>query len=267
MLVGAGLYASTLLGVGKGKGLVSTLLAIGLTMIPAAGLVEHALAQAIVQALPIGIAIAIACQWVVHPLFPEVPRAAAPAASPANVRDAPWIALRTMLIVLPPVLMAFTNPSMYMAVIMKAVLLGQQGSMVGARAAGRELLGSTFLAGVFAMAIWFALQPWPVLWMFFLLMLLFGMYLGAKLYGPIPTRFPASFWINTGVTMLILLGPAVEDLGSGDVRSAFVQRFFLFVAVTLYAWGAIVALERLRSWRTARRGPPRAAIDAPTNGH
>ena len=64
----------------------------------------------------------------------------------ANAR---WIALRATLIVLPPVLMAFSNPSLYIQTIMKTVLLAQQGSVVSAQAAGRELLGSTFLAGWF----------------------------------------------------------------------------------------------------------------------
>ncbi|UHQ19542.1 DUF2955 domain-containing protein [Lysobacter sp. KIS68-7] len=253
MLVATGLFVSTYLSVGMGQGLVSTLLTIGLTMIPAAALVEHAVARSVVQALLIGIAMAIACQWVVYPFVPEDARAAAPAKAPkADAPQAAWLALRTMLIVLPPVLMAFTNPSMYMAIIMKAVMLGQQGSAISARAAGKELLGSTFLAGVFAMALWFALQAWPSLWMFFLWMLLFGLYLGAKLYGVSSTRFPPSFWVNVGATMLILIGPAVQDSTGGDVRSAFAVRFVLFVAVTVYAWVAILVLERWREGRVAR---------------
>jgi hypothetical protein len=254
MMIATGLFASTYLGVGLGKGPVSTLLTIGLTMIPAAGLVEHALAQSVVEALLIGISVAIACQWVVYAFVPEDKVVARPPKPPAtDVQQATWIALRTMLIVLPPVLLAFTNPSLYMAIIMKAVMLGQQGSAVSARAAGTELLGSTFLGGAFAILFWFALQPWPVLWMFSLWMLLFGVYLGATLYRVLPTRFPPSFWLNVGVTMLILIGPAVEDSSGGDVRVAFVQRFSLFAAITVYAWVAILVLERLRAIRSARR--------------
>ena len=254
LLIATGLFVSTYLGVGMGKGAVSTLLAIGLTMIPAAGLMGFALAKSVIEALLIGIGLAVACQWIVYPLFPEDAVAAKANAAPeADPREAAWIALRTMLIVLPPVLMAFTNPALYMAIIMKAVMLGQQGSAVSARAAGTELLGSTFLGGVFAILFWFALQPWPVLWMFSLWMLLFGVYLGAKLYRVLPTRFPPSFWVNVGVNMLILIGPAVEDSSGGDVRVAFVQRFSLFAAITVYAWFAILVLERLRAIRSARR--------------
>jgi hypothetical protein len=44
----------------------------------------------------------------------------------------------------------------------------------------------------------------------------------------------------------------VADSSGGGVRAAFVQRFLLFVAVTLYAWVAIVVLERLRANWSAR---------------
>src|SRR5687768_12914719 len=79
MMIAAGLFASTYLGVGMGKGLVSTLLSMGLTMIPAAGLMGHALARSVVEALLIGITVAMACQWLVYPLFPEEAVAPKPA--------------------------------------------------------------------------------------------------------------------------------------------------------------------------------------------
>ncbi|MBO9715964.1 MAG: DUF2955 domain-containing protein [Pseudoxanthomonas sp.] len=255
LVIAAGLFAATYLGVGLGNGLVATLLTVGLTMIPAAGLAGHALASTLVQSLLVGMGLAIACQWLVHPLFPEDPvRAARPQPVPADAGQARWIALRTTAIVLPPVLMAFSNPAAYMAIIMKAVMLGQQGSVVGARAAGHELLGSTLLGGVFAIAFWFGLKLWPGLWMFALWMLLFGLYIGAKLYGVIATRLPPSAWLNAGVTMLILIGPAVQDSNGGDVYDAFIKRFVLFIAVTVYAWLAIVALEWLRARQAGRHG-------------
>ena len=84
-----------------------------------------------------------------------------------------------------------------------------------------------------------------------------GAHRPAKLYRLLASRFPASFWLNVAVTMLILLGPAVEDSDSGkDVYAAFAVRMGLFFAVTLYAWLAVSALEWLRE---RRRSPPRAA--------
>ncbi|HEY5851064.1 MAG TPA: DUF2955 domain-containing protein [Lysobacter sp.] len=254
MMIAAGLYVSTYLSVGKGKGLVGTLLAVGLTMIPAAGLMDYALASAVVNSLLVGIAVAVGCQWLVQPLFPEPPPAAAAAKPPpADAGRANWLALRTVLIVLPPVMLAFTNPGMYMPTIMKSVMLAQQGSTVSARAAGRELIGSTFLAGAYALAFWFALKLLPNLWMFTLWMLLFGIHIASRLYGVVANRHPPSFWVNVFVTMLILVGPAVQDSTGDDVYGEFVARFTLFVLVTLYAWGAIVALDRLRENRAGGR--------------
>jgi hypothetical protein len=259
LIIAAGLSLSTVITVGRGQALIGALLTMGLALIPAAGLIESLLAGAAIRALLAGIALTVICQWIVYPLFPEdtgsVP-APAPQAAAGDVR---WIALRTTLIVLPPLLVTFANPSLYLPTIMKTVLLAQQGTLVNARDAGRELLGSTLLAGWFAILFWFALKTWPSLWMFFLLTLLFGIYLGSKLYAVSATRFAASFWTNVGVTMLILLGPALQDSAVGnDVYKAFAVRFSLFVAVTLYAWLAIVILETLRT-----RGDPRSRIARP----
>ncbi|MET0549943.1 MAG: DUF2955 domain-containing protein [Xanthomonas sp.] len=253
LIIAAGLYLSTYLAVGKGKGLVGTLLSVGLTMIPAAGLMGYALASQVVNSLLIGIAVAVACQWLVQPLFPEPPPAGPKPQPPVVDHErAAWLALRTVLIVLPSVMLAFTNPGMYMPTIMKSVMLAQQGSTMSARAAGRELIGSTFLAGVYAVAFWFALKLLPNLWMFTLWMLLFGIHIASRLYRVVPNRHPPSYWVNVFVTMLILVGPAVQDSTGDDVQGEFVVRFSLFVLVTLYAWGAIVALEWLRGRRSGR---------------
>ena len=142
---------------------------------------------------------------------------------------------------------------MYLPIILKSVSLSQQGSVIEARHAGRELLGSTFLAGLFAILFWFMLDLVTNLWMFFWWMLLLGVYFSSKLYQVVPGRFSASFWQNVVVTMLLLLGPAVQDSASGkDVYAAFAVRMGLFVAVTLYAWLAIVVLEQLRNRRLSR---------------
>ena len=126
-----------------------------------------------------------------------------------------------------------------------------------ARTAGRQMLGATLLAGLFAALFWFALKTWPSLWMFFLLMLLFGLYCAAKLYGVIAGRYPASFWQDVVINLLILLGPAVEDSANGkDPYHAFAVRFSLFIAVALYAWAAIAVLEWLRGRRGSAAGSP-----------
>jgi hypothetical protein len=253
LLVTAGLYFSTYLSVSEGKGLVGTMLTMGLTIIPAAGIYSYEMAVAVIQGLATGIGLAIVCLWVVYPFFPEDSNT--PAEKPLHQppEQANWIALRVVLIVLPPFLLALTNPAVYMKLIMKSVLLGQQGSMVDARSAGRELLGSTFLAGCWTCLFWLALKISPNLWMFSLWMLLFCTYFASKMFGVTASRYSPSFWSNVAVTMLILLGSAVQDSANGDdVYKAFAARMGYFILVTVYAWGAIFLLERWRERRLAR---------------
>jgi hypothetical protein len=254
LIIAVGLYLSNYLTVNMGKGLPGSFLTVGFTLIPAAGTVDFSIAVIVIQSLVLGIGVAIICQWLVYPWLPEDSVSAAKAGSAATTAaGCNWIALRAALIVLPPFLLVLVNPSTYLPIIMKSVLLGQQGSMVSARSAGRELLGSTFLGGCFAVLFWFALKIHPSLWMYFLWMLLFGVYFSSKLYRLVASRFPASFWVNVAVTMLILLGSAVQDSASGkDVYKAFAVRMGLFVAVTLYAWLAIYVLEKLRTRSVSR---------------
>jgi hypothetical protein len=154
---------------------------------------------------------------------------------------------------MPAYLLALTNPAQYLMTIMKSVSLGQQASLVDARHAGRELIGSTFVGGVMAILFWFLLKFTPTLWMFSLWTAAFALYTAAKIYRLLPTRFAPSFWINALVTMLILLGPAVEDSANGkDALAGFLVRFTTFVGVTLYAWAAISVLEY---WRERRLRP------------
>ncbi len=257
LIVGVGVHFSMYLTVNRAKGLVGSLLTVGFTMIPAAGSVDFALALIVIQALVLGIGLAIVCQWVVYPWFPEDAMAArAPQSAPADAEQSTWIALRAALIVLPPFLLALTNPSMYLPLIMKSVLLGQQGSIGDARRAGFEMLGSTFLAGCFAILFWMLLGTMTNLWMFFWWMLLFAGYFAAKLYQVLASRFTSSFWQNVAVTMLILLGSAVQDSANGkDVYAAFAVRMSLFIGVAVYAWAAIALLEHLRARRLKRLSP------------
>jgi hypothetical protein len=261
MLVALGLFFSNYLTLNLGKGPVGALLTVGVALISAAGLASFQLATSLIEALIIGIGLAVLCQWIVYPLFPEdeLPPAAPPPSTPGQ---SSWLALRATLIVYPSFLLGLINPSVYLPIVMKAVSLGQQDSVTDARHAGRELLGSTAMGGVLAVLFWIALSMHPNLWMFSLWMLLFALYISSKLYGVFPSRYPPSFWINVMVTLLILLGPAVADSASGkDVYRAFAVRISLFIAVTVYAWAAVVLLEKWRNRQLERSGALSSALE------
>jgi hypothetical protein len=248
LLVTLGLYFSFYLTINKGKLLIGTFLTIGFTLISALGTVNFGLAVELIKALALALALAIICQWLVYPWFPEDP-AIASQDKPTDIgaEQCNWVALRATIIILPVYILVLINPTFYVPIMMKGVSLAQQSSTMTAQNAGRELLGSTFLAGLFAILFWILLGIFTHLWMFFLLMLLFGIYFSSKIYQLLPTRFPASFWLNVVITMLILLGPAVGDSDTGkDVYKAFFIRMSLFIVVTLYAVYAVYLLEYLR---------------------
>jgi hypothetical protein len=182
LLVALGLYLSFYLSLHHGKVLVGTLLTVGFTMISAAGTVNFSLATTVIQALVIGISVAIACQWLVYPWFAEDAAHAKPAATtPCDAEQSHWLALRGTLIMLPTYLLALSNPAFYMPILMKTSSLSHQSNLTSAREAGRELLGSTFLAGCFAILFWVMLSIAANLWMFFWLMLLFSLYFSSKI--------------------------------------------------------------------------------------
>lgn len=257
-LAGVGLTSALLYAVfrsgGAGANPRTTILAIAVVLIPVAGVAEQALAPQIGLTLALGIGTGVLVSNVAHALFPDAP-------GPANKQAAPeppaadaasWMAMRATLVVMPVFVLALTNPAFYLAAIMKAVTLGQQSCSTNARSAGRELVGSTLMGASMAALLWFGLSLRPNLWMLMLWMMAAALWAGARIFGGKATSLPSSFWRNALVTMLILFGPAIEDSANGkDVFTASAIRVGLFVAVALYAWATVWALER---WRASTSG-------------
>jgi hypothetical protein len=231
-------------------------LVIAFTFIPVAGVADQALATKISVVVGVGLGTGVLVSGVSHAFFPDAPGSAKIATAPASVSSemANWKALQATLVVMPAFVLALTNPAFYLPTIMKSVALGQQAGATNAASAGRELVGSTFVGALMAALLWFGLSLQPNLWMLMLWMVAAALWTGARLFRVKPTSEPPSFWLNALVTMLILLGPAIEDAAVGkDVYRASVIRVSLFVAVALYAWATVWALERWRASRSDRR--------------
>ena len=79
--------------------------------------------------------------------------------------------MHPLRIKLPVFVLALTNPSFYVAAIMKSVALGQQAGSTSTRSAGQELVGSTLMGAAIAGCIWFGLSMRPNLWMLMLWMM------------------------------------------------------------------------------------------------
>jgi len=255
VLTGALLYAVFFAGARSASPL-TVILVIAFTIIPVAGVADQALTTALSQAFGLGLLIGVLVGGVSHALFPDAPGPAKIAAAPANVSSetANWKALQATLVVMPVFVLALTNPALYLAAIMKTVTMGQQASSTNARAAGVELVGSTLMGAWMAAVVWFGLSMRPNLWMLILWLVAAALWAGARLFRIKPTSVSPSFWANALVTMLILLGPAIEDAAVGkDVYSASFTRVSLFIAVALYAWATVWALERWRASRSAEQ--------------
>lgn len=256
LLTGVVLYAVFYVGQ-MGGGALTTLLVVSFAMIPVAGVAEQALVPLLSVTLAAGLAVGTVVSALSNALFPdapEVPKAGkAPAQRAAAMNEARWIALRGTIIVMPVFVLALTNPSFYLAAIMKTATLGQQAGETHAGAAGRELVGSTLMGAFIGMLAWLGLSLWPSLWMLMLWLMAAALWTGSAMFGVRRTRFKPSFWSNALITALILLGPAIEDSASGkSVIEGSVMRTCLFVGVALYASGTVWVLERWRFAKLAR---------------
>lgn len=231
------------------------LLVIALTLIPIAGVAEQAFALSVRDALALGIGTGVFVSSAAHALFPDAPAPAAAAAAPAPARRdaAGWAALRATLIVMPAFILALSNPSFYLAAVMKSVAMAQQAAATDARCAGRELVGSTLAGAWMALLVWLGLSLRPSLLMLMLWLMAAALWAGARMFGVKATSLAPSFWMNALVTMLILLGPAIEDssIGKGVLRASAI-RVSVFVGVALYAWATVWVLERWQALHSSR---------------
>src|SRR5438128_7315645 len=226
---------------------LSTILVLSFSLIPVAGVAEQALVGTLGVTLATGVAIGVLVSAVSHLLFPDDPGAgaAAAAATRPDAGTAAWISLRATLIVMPVFVLALTNPSFYLAAVMKTVALGQQSGETDARSAGCELVGATLMGAAIAAAVWAGLSMRANLWMLTLWLMAATLWAGSAMFGVRRTSLRPAFWSNALITTFLLLGPAIEDSASGkSVLEGSIMRTLLFVGVAFYAWGMIRLLER-----------------------
>jgi hypothetical protein len=234
---------------------LTTLLVLSFALIPVVGVQDQALVGVVSVTLAVGVGVGTVVSALSNALFPDPPQPdAGTARAPLRPEReaARWIALRGTLIVMPVFVLALSNPSFYLAAVMKTVALGQQATETEAGAAGRELVGSTLMGALIGALAWFGLSLWPSLWMLMLWLMAAALWTGSAMFGARRTRWRPSFWSNALITALILLGPAIEDSAGGkSVLAGAAMRTCLFVGVALYAWVTVWTLKR---WGAGRPG-------------
>ena len=237
-------------GLRGGSPLVAALATAGLAAIPVVGVISIPAAVAVAKSLMVAGGVAMLAMWLAHAIFPDPPRPAGPmpAARPAVLPDsraAARLAVRSTLVVMPVILWLLASGNVaYIAVAIKVASLGQQASTDDTRQAGRDLLVSTAIGGIAAIAIWMVLKIWPSLLLYTLLTLLSGLIMGRRIFdGPAFAPYGQMF-SYAFVTMLIILGPAVLD--SGDAAGGrLVERILMFAGATLYAVFAVRIFDAL----------------------
>lgn len=249
LLTAALLYGVFYFGLIGGNPLTMVLV-LAFALIPVAGVAEQSLVPALAGSLAVGVGIGVLVAAVSAAIFPDPPGMAGKAERSGVPREvASRVALRAVIIVVPVFVLALTNPSFYLPAIMKAVALGQQAGETSTRSAGRELVGSTLAGAGLAAAVWAGLSLWPSLWMLVLWIMAAALWAAAGMYGTRRTAWRPSFWSNALITLLILLGPAIEDSAAGkSVMQGALMRTSLFIAVALYAWATVWCLERRRRY-------------------
>lgn len=249
-----GLWASASLSLGTRGAALGTVLAAGLTLVSAFAVLSLAVAQAVIVALLVAVAVAVACQWVVYPFFPEDP-VSRPVPEAPVPPDVAGRALRAMLITLPAYLFLLINPMAHTPVMMKSIALSLSVDQAAAKTSARDLLSATLLGGAVALLLWFLLRLAPELGFYAAWMWLAVLMLGTKLYLHARSAQATAYWLDVGVTVIILLGPAVLDgAGGKDPLAGFFVRFGLFLLVAIYA----AAAGRAADWVYARRTQARA---------
>ena len=240
------------------------ILVMAFALIPVAGVADQATVGMLSVTISVGVVVGGLVKGFAHALFPDAPSSATTqtAARSVSPAAAAWIAMRATVIVMPVFVLALTNPSLYLAAIMKTVALSQQAGETTARSAGKELVGSTLMGALVAAGVWLGLSVLANLWMLTLWLMAAALWCGSAMFGARRTSFRPSFWSNALITALILVGPAIEDSANGkSVLQASVVRTSLFVVVAVYAWATVWALERWRESRSRSSAVPIESVE------
>ena len=136
-------------------------LVISFAVIPVAGVADQAVVGMLSLSLSIGILTGAVVSGASNALFPDPPAPAAnrPVSAFVSHEAARWTALRATMIVMPVFVLALTNPSFYVAAIMKTVALSQQAGGRGPFAGRTDWINA--MGALVAAIVWFGCRSTP----------------------------------------------------------------------------------------------------------
>lgn len=235
-----------------GSAALGTFMTLGLTLVATVGSVSSVVMVEIAKWLTVSAVWAMVFVWLAHALIPDPPPSPGLAAKKRPPKPRPDLetarlrALRSMSIVLPIALVFFLSSAStsYVIVMIKVATMGQQANVDSSRTAGRSMLESTIIGGIGAIIAWQILSIWPSLLIYTLVLLLFALLLGPKIFQGAGMHPKGAMWSYAYLTMIVVLAPAVTDgFGSDGATSAFYTRLFLFVVIAVYGSVAVAVFD------------------------
>lgn len=231
------------------------LFVVGNTLIAVLAFHSQALAQTIAVQMVVDIALSVAIAWGMAALLPDRPDQEAlpplPAPAPLPRTDAAWVASRSALVMLLPVVLALHNPALFLMTLMNGVQLAQQPDALRARANGAAIVTSTAVGGAMALAAWSVLGLWPGLVLLTGLVMLAGLIAGPYLHARGATAASRQWWPPALSTMMVVLGTTVADSEMGtDIWPLTLRRIAMMLALAVVAAALVWGLDRLRARST-----------------
>ncbi len=233
-----------------GSAIIGLFMTVGVAMVVAIGSVSVDVMLVIAANLSVGAVAGILFVWLAHALLPDLPETFAMSRpqqqSKPSEKQAQRDAFRALMIVFPVVLFClFSGDSVsYLVLMIKGASMGQQASSDQSRAMGRSLLESTFWGGIAAVICWQLLAINPSLLLYCLLITLAVLIMGARVFQGAGLHPRGEMWVYALITMLVVLGPSVQDGQMGqNASSMFYFRLFLFGVIAVYGSVAVAVFD------------------------
>jgi uncharacterized membrane protein YgaE (UPF0421/DUF939 family) len=238
---------------GRLHAFVSTMLLLGMTVMPMMALIEARLASVVAWGLVVAAAWAMVFSNICYWLFPHRESNAQETASSAAFADAGECARRaaiSTLVVVPAmiVFLAFELSSGTLIIAFIA-LLSLNPALENARKAGMGLLLGNLLGGAVALAFFHWMNVSPHLSVYLATIALFSLSVSRQIYSG---RKTAVFWSMALSTMLLLTGSIMSGSG-GDIDAKLVSRILQILVVAAYMMFAIGSISEFLRARYAEQ--------------
>jgi uncharacterized membrane protein YgaE (UPF0421/DUF939 family) len=237
---------------GRLHALVSTMLLLGMTVMPMMALIEARLASVVAWGLVAAAAAAMMFAHICYWLFPHRESSAKQTASSGALADTGECARRALIstLVVAPAMIVFLAFELSSGTLIIAfiALLSLNPALENARKAGTGLLLGNLLGGAVALVFFHWINVSPHLSVYLATIALFSLFVSSQIYSG---RKTAAFWSMALSTMLLLTGSIMGTSG-GDIDAKLVVRILQILVVAVYMVFAIGSISEFLRARDAK---------------